>query len=38
MSGEDFDVNFDVSYNKEALVQNNLSQSFLVAGGDQLYN
>ena len=34
MTGEDFDVAFDVSYNKDLLVQN-LSQSFLVAGGDQ---
>ena len=31
MTGEDFDVAFDVSYNKDLLVQN-LSQSFLVAG------
>ena len=29
ISGEDFDVNFDVSYNKEAF-KNNLSQSFLI--------
>lgn len=34
MTGEDFDVAFDVSYNKDLLVQN-LSQSSLVAGGDQ---
>lgn len=31
MTGEDFDVAFDVSYNKDLLVQN-LSQSSLVAG------
>ena len=31
ISGEDFDVNFDVSYNKEAF-KNNLSQSFLITG------
>lgn len=29
ISGEDFDVNFDVSYNKKAF-KNNLSQSFLI--------
>ena len=34
MTGENFDVAFDVSYNKDLLVQN-LSQSFLVAGGDR---
>lgn len=34
MTGEDFDVAFDVSYNKDLLVQN-LSQSVLVVGGDQ---
>lgn len=31
ISGEDFDVNFDVSYNKKAF-KNNLSQSFLITG------
>ena len=31
ISGEDFDVNFDISYNKEAF-KNNLSQSFLITG------
>ena len=31
ISGEDFDVNFDVSYNKEDF-KNNLSQSFLITG------
>lgn len=31
VSGEDFDVNFDVSYNKEAF-KDNLSHSFLITG------
>ncbi len=31
ISGEDFDVNFDVSYNKEAF-KDNLSHSFLITG------